>query len=278
MHGLHGLLCRYQVLSQIQDYNLSFTTFNSPLTRLSFDKLGRTVLQAPREYCFLLLATCYFQLTTHNSKMNYIKHLSSFYSRLHEHPDLTPHHISLYMAIFQTWNAAHFRSPIHVNREELMRLSRIGSVNTFIRCLKQLDGWKLINYEPSKNINVGSCIRMITFDNRSDNTTDNTCDNSTDNTSGSNLRKPTQKETEEFFRKEGFDVAEAARFYNHYEANGWMMGKVPVQNWKAAAVNWISRSSQFGFSGKLRSLFHKAGNPKPGNLAATTRKKYDEPL
>jgi hypothetical protein len=215
--------------------------------------------------------------------MNYIKHLSSFYSRLHEHPELTPHHISLYMAIFQSWNAAHFKNPIHVNREELMRLSKIGSVNTYIRCLKELHSWNLICYEPSRNISIGSCVRIITFDNKGDHTTDNISDNTTDNTtdrsSETALRhKPTQKAAEEFFKKENYDVAEAVRFYSHYEANGWMMGNVPIQNWQAAAINWMSKGYQFNSGDRPRPPLRKIAKPKPGNLAATTVKKYDEPL
>jgi hypothetical protein len=31
------------------------------------------------------------------------------------------------------------------------------------------------------------------------------------------------------------------KFFYHYEANGWMINKVPMKNWKAAYKNWIKR-------------------------------------
>ncbi len=37
----------------------------------------------------------------------------------------------------------------------------------------------------------------------------------------------------------------ATEFYNHYESNGWKVGKNSMKNWKAALSNWISRSNNF---------------------------------
>ena len=31
---------------------------------------------------------------------------------------------------------------------------------------------------------------------------------------------------------------EAARFYDHYESNGWKVGKNPMKDWKATIRNW----------------------------------------
>lgn len=33
----------------------------------------------------------------------------------------------------------------------------------------------------------------------------------------------------------------ADKFYNYYEANGWVMGNKPMQNWRAACNMWASR-------------------------------------
>lgn len=39
---------------------------------------------------------------------------------------------------------------------------------------------------------------------------------------------------------------QAERFWNHYEANGWVQGKnKPIKNWRAAARQWISRSNKW---------------------------------
>lgn len=36
----------------------------------------------------------------------------------------------------------------------------------------------------------------------------------------------------------------AARFVDHYEANGWMVGKNKMKDWKAAVRGWISRDGE----------------------------------
>ncbi len=35
------------------------------------------------------------------------------------------------------------------------------------------------------------------------------------------------------------DHVECEKFFNYYESNGWRVGKNPMKNWKAAAVNWL---------------------------------------
>jgi hypothetical protein len=35
---------------------------------------------------------------------------------------------------------------------------------------------------------------------------------------------------------------EGQRFVNHYESNGWKVGKNPMKNWHAAASGWLSRN------------------------------------
>ena len=40
-------------------------------------------------------------------------------------------------------------------------------------------------------------------------------------------------------------MAQAQLFINHYESNGWKVGKNKMQNWKAAAAGWITRMKQY---------------------------------
>ncbi|MGV8092082.1 MAG: hypothetical protein AB2L24_09495 [Mangrovibacterium sp.] len=97
--------------------------------------------------------------------MNYIRHLGGFFIKLAGDSRMTPYHISLYFALFQQWNAGRFREQILVSRGEMMELSRIGSVNTYARCMKELAEWGYIRYTASSNIHQGSrvsCIRLDT--------------------------------------------------------------------------------------------------------------------
>ncbi|WP_188467611.1 transcriptional regulator [Marivirga lumbricoides] len=104
--------------------------------------------------------------------MNYIRHLSAAFQQMDADTRLTPYHISLYMALFRRWNLNFFKNPISVSRDELMRLSKIGSVNTYTKCLKQLDQFGYIRYEPSYNPHRGSLIYLYSFDKGDDKGTD----------------------------------------------------------------------------------------------------------
>ena len=52
--------------------------------------------------------------------------------------------------------------------------------------------------------------------------------------------KPDPHEVAAFFKANGSSGPEAGRYWNHYEANGWKVGRNPMANWQAAARNWIS--------------------------------------
>jgi hypothetical protein len=40
-------------------------------------------------------------------------------------------------------------------------------------------------------------------------------------------------------------IMDANQFYDHYEARGWMIGKNPMKDWKAAVRTWKRNSNQF---------------------------------
>lgn len=95
--------------------------------------------------------------------MNYIKHLTGFFEKVITDKALNPTHISLYMALFQFWNCNRFRNPISINRDEVMRISKISSKATYHKCLKNLNSFGYINYEPSYNPFRGSHVNMFNF-------------------------------------------------------------------------------------------------------------------
>ncbi len=121
-------------------------------------------------------------------KVNYIKHLENIHSTFIEDSRITPFHFSLYMALFHQWNSAMFPEQLSIARSEIMRFSKLGSVNTYTKCLKELHAFGYIEYVPSKNPYVGSSVNMYRFDNSSSNScdtsmclkTDNSCDNTSE--------------------------------------------------------------------------------------------------
>ena len=40
-------------------------------------------------------------------------------------------------------------------------------------------------------------------------------------------------------------TAEASRFFNYYQANGWRVGRHPMADWPAAARNWLLNADRF---------------------------------
>src|SRR5690554_1398664 len=111
-------------------------------------------------------------------EVNYIHHMENTLVKFGSDQRVTPWHISLYLALFQIWNRTRFKKEINIRRDELMHLSKIGSTNTYSKCLKQLSEWKYIKYTPSKSRFKSSKVHMYRFD-----TTPDTSRGTTPNTS-----------------------------------------------------------------------------------------------
>ena len=84
--------------------------------------------------------------------------------------------------------------------------------------------------------------------------------------------KPTLEEVKLYFSQEKFPDLEAQKFFNYFASIGWLVGgRTPMQNWKAAAQNWMLNTIKFT----------KESHPLPqttNKLNITTEKNYAEPL
>ena len=234
--------------------------------------------------------------------VNYIKHLENFFAKISLDDRLSTVHLGLYYSLFHQWNLAKFQNTISINRSELMLTSKIGSANTYTRCLRELNDWGYIDYKPSNNPCRGSLVNMYRFDTSTDNSS-NKGDNTTPviavrpslnnininkqlnntNIGSDNLKVVTQsKSKKEIFIPPSFDAVvifffvinktdlEAQKFFNHFESNGWLVGgKAKMKNWHAAARNWILNSDKFQ-SGIQQK--------KPGDIAVNQNKDYSVPL
>ena len=129
--------------------------------------------------------------------MNYIRHQTGFFKKLEQDERMTAYHISLYLSCFQLWNLNRFRNPFSVRRYEMMKLARIGSVNTYARCIKELDQWGYVDYFPSANLHSSSMISCIRFDIAGDTGADTASD-----TLLINLTNKTKQGVSEIFKKE----------------------------------------------------------------------------
>ena len=50
--------------------------------------------------------------------------------------------------------------------------------------------------------------------------------------------KPTLEEIKNYFAEKGYE-GESERFYDFYSSKGWMVGKNPMKDWRAAVRNWV---------------------------------------
>lgn len=95
--------------------------------------------------------------------MNYIKLLNAVYEKFYDDDRLNATHISLYMALFQEWNFSRFATEFFINRNDMMRVSKIASKSSYHGCLVQLNEWGYIHYFPTKNPYKSSKVSMVVF-------------------------------------------------------------------------------------------------------------------
>lgn len=192
--------------------------------------------------------------------MNYIKHLNAVFKRFSTDARLNPTHISLYMALFQFWNIGRFQEQFYINREEVMKMAKIGSKATYHRCLKSLHKWKYIVYLPSHNPFKGSQIKMLIYGTSTDTSRETTSGtsseqvveqalvpyiNSNKQIINDNKHKLPKNENDvlKFFKKQNWPTIEAKKFFNHYNSIGWKLGgKIKITNWHSTAENWILKA------------------------------------
>jgi len=215
--------------------------------------------------------------------VNYIAHSKAVFEQFRKDSRLNPSHISLYMALFQFWNHYHFKEKFFVQREEIMRLAKLGSKNTYHKCIKELDSWKYLKYLPSHNPFKGSQVIMLKFD--------TSCEqavykNETTNKQllGSNINHqqtdkntikrgapPSEKEVMAFFEKKKWTAIEGKKFYFHYQSVGWVLrDNHSIRDWMALAEKWMLRENE---NKKVESVAQKWDN-----LRTPKDKNYAEPL
>jgi len=65
-------------------------------------------------------------------------------------------HVSLFTGLFGYWQRKGFANPFSVTRKTLMAYSKIASIATYHKCMKELDAYGYISYQPSYHPKLGS--------------------------------------------------------------------------------------------------------------------------
>src|SRR4051812_14726837 len=97
--------------------------------------------------------------------MNYLQHLQNFIYIVEKDKRIKPSHISLYIALFHTWNHHHFAPSFLISRSLLMTSSHIDSENTITETLKELHEYRYIIYQPELHNGHSPKVTMIRFTN-----------------------------------------------------------------------------------------------------------------
>lgn len=97
--------------------------------------------------------------------MDYLKiekhNLSNYFERLATDERLFPTHISLFMAMFYFSSLEHPGMSFQVSRPKLMRFSRIKSIATYHKNIKDLMRYGYIEYVPSWHPHRGSQVKLL---------------------------------------------------------------------------------------------------------------------
>jgi hypothetical protein len=81
---------------------------------------------------------------------------ASLVRRMEKDDRLLPTHLSLFTGLFVQWQRNGFISPFGVTRKTLMAFSKVASIATYHKCIKELDEYGYIRYEPSYHPKLGS--------------------------------------------------------------------------------------------------------------------------
>ena len=78
--------------------------------------------------------------------------------RIRDDERLLATHVSLFTALFVQWQHNDFTSPFPITRKELMGYSKIASIATYHKCIRELDKYGYIRYQPSFSPVRGSLV------------------------------------------------------------------------------------------------------------------------
>lgn len=62
----------------------------------------------------------------------------------------------------------------------------------------------------------------------------------------SSFQKPSIEEVKLAMAKAGLPSSEVGAFFDHYESNGWRVGRTKMVSWQHAVGNWARRKREFG--------------------------------
>lgn len=90
----------------------------------------------------------------------YLKQLVGFFVKASGDHRIGPHHVALYVALFQEWCINNCQDPISISPQKLRQLAKIGRT-TYHKCLHELQACGFIKYIPSYSHVIGCYVYMV---------------------------------------------------------------------------------------------------------------------
>lgn len=90
--------------------------------------------------------------------MEQLKPLSDFFTAIEQDGRISITHIGIYAALLEYLAQMGYNNPIVAFSYDIMKIAKISSAMTYHKCVKDLNAYGYIRYEPSFNKNKGSKI------------------------------------------------------------------------------------------------------------------------
>ena len=87
-----------------------------------------------------------------------LAHFDSFYESVEKDAIINSTQISLYFALYYQWKLNRHISPFEIKRDEIMKLAKISSRETFNKSMRVLHEEGYIKYFPSYNPEIKSMV------------------------------------------------------------------------------------------------------------------------
>ena len=90
-----------------------------------------------------------------------LKPLDDFFYAIAEDPRISVTHIGIYSALVYYHQEHHYENPICVFSYQIMKIAKISASSTYHKCIRELNEYGYIRYEPSFKRNRGSRIYFL---------------------------------------------------------------------------------------------------------------------
>lgn len=90
----------------------------------------------------------------------YVRQMIGFFKKAGADHRIGPHHVALYMSLYQQWCMNNGKTPMNIEHLNLRQVAKIGRT-TYHKCMRELHMYGYIWYAPSYSPVLGSFVSLI---------------------------------------------------------------------------------------------------------------------